>query len=356
MASPLSTDELTLHLVATGLIALTQRAAQNEALYPYPEALQRGLDRLTVAALRHHVAPPQGVPTLLDWCRAPIHTWPLDLPEGLIEPHDTLLIGSQPSSTCDAWACARPDAEAELTEQRLMQRVFDLCSQTHDTDGYVAFRSLLITAPAMTALELQQQCIRSELLRLADVLRDSYQQAPSGWANNGIFTCCAHCQNLLIPLATGGYVCETETCRHESGSLLGRQIAAHEMPMWLVRGLRRFVAGPGRAEQRLASAVIALGLGVEMWPALDRYDLRITLPNGNVWAIDVKDWANPYLLARQLQSLPSDPSWNRAFIVVPNHRLKQRRDYLRALRKACTNTSFTIASERDLLGALKKYA
>jgi len=62
MASPLTTDELTLHLVATGIIALTQRAAQGEAVYPYPEALQRGLDRLTVAALRHQIAPPQGVP------------------------------------------------------------------------------------------------------------------------------------------------------------------------------------------------------------------------------------------------------------------------------------------------------
>jgi hypothetical protein len=354
MVSTLTTDELTLHLVATGIIALTQRVARGVAVYPYPAALQRGLDRLTIAALRHQVAPPQGVPALLNWCRTPIYSWPLDLPAGLIEPHDTLLIGNQPSSTCDDWACAHPDAEAELTEQHLMQRVFDLCSQTNDTIGYVAFRSLLITAPALTALELQQQCIRPELLRLADVLRDSYLQAPSGWANNDVFTCCAHCHNLLIPLATGGYVCETETCRYESGSLLGRRIAAHETPMWLARGLRRFVAGPGRAEQRLASAVVALELRVELWPALDRYDLRITLPDGSVWAIDVKDWANPYLLARRLQTLPRDPPWNRAFIVIPNHRLKQRRDYLRALRKACTNTSFTIMSERDLLSALKK--
>jgi hypothetical protein len=354
MTSPLTTDELTLHLVATGVIALTQRVALGEPIYPYPEALQRGLDRLTVAALRRQAASPQGIPALLDWCRRPIHTWPLDLPVGLIEPHDTLLIGNQPSSTCDDWACAHPDAEAELTERRLMQRVFDLCSQANDTAGYVAFRSLLISAPTMTALELQQQCIRPELLRLADVLRDSYQPAPRAWANKGVFTCCAHCHNLLIPLAQGGYVCETETCRYEKGSLLGRRMAAHETPMWLARGLRRFVAGPGRAEQRLANATAAFGLRVELWPALDRYDLRITLPDGSVWAIDVKDWANPYLLARRLHTLPSDPPWDRAFIVVPNHRLKQRPDYLRAIRKACTNSSFTIVSERDLLAALKK--
>lgn len=355
MASSLTTDELTLHLIATGIITLTQRAAQAESMYPYPPALQRGLDRLTVAALRQRVAPPQGIPALLDWCRQPIHTWPLDLPSGLVEDQDTLLINNQPSSMCDDWACAHPDVEAELTERRLIQRVFDLCSQTNDTVGYVAFRSLLISAPTMTALELQQQCIRPELLRLAEILRESYQLAPSGWAIDGLFTCCAHCHNLLIPLARGGYVCETESCRYEKGSIIGRQISPHEMPMWLVRGLRRFVSGPGRTELRLAQNITALGLSTELWPALDQYDLRITLPDGNVWAIDLKDWANPYLLARRLSRFSSEPTWNRAFVVVPDYRLKQRRDYIRALRKASTNKSFTIVSERELLNMLKKY-
>lgn len=355
MATALTNDELTLHLIATGVIALTQRAVQSQSVFPYPDPLQRGLDRLTVAALRRRAAAPQGVPDLLAWCRKPLSTWPLDLPVGMLEGDETLLIDYQPSSTCDDWACANPDAEAELTERRFMQRVFDLCSQANDTTGYVAFRSLLIRAPAMTALELQQCCIRADLLRLSDVLRDCYQLASSGWATNGMFTCCAHCHNLLIPLAAGGYVCETETCRHERGSLLGRRIPAHEMPVWLVRGLRRFVAAPGRAEQRLSQAITKLGFGVELWPALDRYDLRISLPDASVWAIDVKDWANPFLLARKLHGLPSEPPWDRAFIVVPDHRLKQRRDYLRALRQACTNRSFTITSERELIQMLKKH-
>lgn len=355
MATALTHDELTLHLIATGVIVLTQQAAQGQTLFPYPDALQRGLDRLTVAALRRHATPPQGVPDLLAWCRAPISAWPLDLPAGMLDGDETLLIDHHPSSTCDDWACANPDAEAELTERRVMQRVFDLCSHANDTAAYVAFRSLLITSPAMTALELQQHCIRPELLRLSDVLRDSYQPAPSAWATNSVVTCCAHCHNILVPLAAGGYVCETETCRHERGTLLGRRIPAHEKPVWLVRGLRRFVAAPGRAEQRLAQAVTKLGLGVELWPALDRYDLRITLPDSTVWAVDVKDWANPFLLARKLQPLPVEPPWNRAFVVVPDYRLKQRRDYVRALRQACVNRSFTITSERELLSLLKKH-
>jgi hypothetical protein len=352
----LSSAELTLHLIASGVITLTQRVAQGESLYPYPDSLQRGLDRLTVAAIRQRVAPPQGVPALLEWCNQPIQSWPLDLPASMIDHEDTLLIGSQPSSVCDDWACSQPDVEAELTERRLMQRVFDICSQTNDIASYVAFRSLLISSPAMSALELQTQCIQPDLLQLADVLRDCYQPAPGGWAMNGVFVCCAHCHILLIPQLHGGYVCETETCRHEKGSLLGRRIAAHELPMWLIRGLRRFVAGPGRAELRLAKAINALGLPVELWPALDRYDLRITLPNHQSWAIDVKDWANPFLLARQLKPLPQEPPWDRAFIVVPNHRLKQRRDYLRALRKACRIRGFSIVSERELLALLKKQA
>jgi hypothetical protein len=74
----------------------------------------------------------------------------------------------------------------------------------------------------------------------------------------------------------------------------------------------------------------ALGLDVELWPAFDRYDLRIVFPNREVWAVDVKDWANPFLLARRVKPIPSDPPWTRAYFVFPDERRAQREDYLRA--------------------------
>ena len=283
----LTADELTLHMIATGLIALTQRTAAQEALFPYPELLQRGLNRLTVAALRQQVSPPASILELLDWCRRPLESWPLSLPAGLISPADQLLIDNEPSSSCDDWACTQPDIEAELTEQQLIRRVFSLCRDADDPVSYVAFRELLIKAPVLTALDLQKQLIQPDLIRVAEVLRESYQAAPAGWSIRGIFTCCVHCGNLLHPLTNGTFLCETEACRYERGPLHGQTIAVHEHPMWLIRGLRRFIAAPGRAELRLADKLRASGVAVELWPAFDRYDLRITLADGKIWAVDV---------------------------------------------------------------------
>lgn len=53
-------DELTLHLVASGLIALAQQARERAALtLPYPPSLQRGLNRLVLTCLRRDRRPPQ---------------------------------------------------------------------------------------------------------------------------------------------------------------------------------------------------------------------------------------------------------------------------------------------------------
>lgn len=43
------------------------------------------------------------------------------------------------------------------------------------------------------------------------------------------------------------------------------------------------------------------GCGAELWPDRDKYDVKITLPDGQVWAIDAKTHRNPYMLKRALK-------------------------------------------------------
>jgi hypothetical protein len=335
-APALADDELTLHLAASGLIVLAQQVAQQGAVrLPYPAALQRALDRLSIAALRRGAAPPQGVPDLLDWARRPLATWPLHLPAEAISPDDTLLVGDIPSSVCDDWACLAPDVEAELSERQLMLSVLRQSSAAQDQDGYVAFRTLLIERPTLTALEFQQQRVRPVLGRLSEQLRAAYEPAPPGWAVQGEYACCPTCGNLLAPLLAGGFVCESAGCHGPvKAAAVNRRISIGEEPLWLRRGLRRFVAAPGRAELRLARQLERDGVAVELWPAFDRYDLRVVFPDGVVWAADVKDWANPFLLARKVEPIPDDPPWQLAAFVFPNER-GRRPDYVRAFQRAC---------------------
>jgi hypothetical protein len=93
-----------------------------------------------------------------------------------------------------------------------------------------------------------------------------------------------------------------------------------------------------------------------MWPEYDAYDLLVPLPGGQEWAVDVKDWASPALLGRQIRPLPKAPRHDKAFIVVPDHRLSRRPGYLdivtRNMRRAAAS-KVTVMSERQFIATVR---
>lgn len=347
-------DELTLHLIATGLIALTQQAQERAAItLPYPAPLQRGLNRLVLTCLRRGRQPPQGLMDLLAWCRRPLFTWGLELPDGSVDSAERLLDDQIPTATCEAWARTGGDVEADLSEERLLLNVISVCKGARDPQAYTTFRRMLIEQQVLTAFEYQLALANPALDLLVDQLRAAYEPAPPSAARNGQFAICPVCGNLLLRTQHDELVCEDEMCRTEGPSQPTVFLPVRDEVVWLRRDLRRYIAAPGRAELRLAKRFEAIGLRVELWPAFDRYDLRVTFPDETVWALDVKDWGNPFLLARSVnrKPFPTDPPWQRAFFVFPDARRAQRADYLRAFTNTCRMLSDRVGAcfERDLL-------
>jgi hypothetical protein len=333
----ISEDEMILRFVATGLILLARNTMKGNSLkLPYPDPLQRGLDKLYLVCLRKRVPPPQGVPELLRWCRKPIKDWPLDLAPDLIESSDCLLDGQIPTAVCDAWASTNPDVESEIGEQKLMRSVIDTCRSNQAPNTYVAFRQLLIEHPVLTALEFQNYYHDTNLYPVREHLTSAYEAAPLIHSKEGRFACCGNCGNLLIQTVHGDLICEEERCRANGPVKPGREIASKEEVFWLLRELRRYIVAPGRVELRLAQRLQKLGLQVELWPAFDAYDLRIVFSDQDAWAIDVKDWAVPSLLARQVQPIPPQPNWDLGYFVFPEERRVERPDYKRAFRHHCS--------------------
>lgn len=351
----LSPDAVTLSLIATGLIESVEKITRGFPLaYPYASQLQRGLDRLVAAQLRRGLIPVQGIPELIRWSQRPLAEWELDLPSDSFGTEDRLLDDQIPTDICNDWSCASPDVEAELAERQFMQSVFEVCRALGDANVYADFRYLLIDQPVLTEAEFQQKK-HIQFRDLAEQLEAAYRPAPAMCLYNDAFHCCSICHNLLIRTTKGGLICENERCR-TAGSISGHQIPMHEEPRWLNRSLRRFISAPGLAEIRLARKLEQLGLDVELWPEFDRYDLRIKFPNDDVWAIDVKDWANPFILARQVRPIPVEPSWSHAYFVFPNERRKQRPDYMRAFRNHCRilNSLTDAAFEDEIIRKIRK--
>jgi hypothetical protein len=331
----LAEDDLILRLVASGVVQFDRNLRREPpVLVPYPDALQKGLDKLTVQSMRRATTPPRSVPDLLAWCRErPLNQWPLDLSRDIAGPGDRLLDGPQPTAFCQEWAVDSHDVESEVIERQLLHHVIASCRQAGDQVGYVAFRTLLIEKPVLTTLQLHVECARPELSRLAEAVRSVYVPAPLEYADGGMVTCCATCGNLLFRSVSGGLRCENDRCARRP-TALGRRIPLDEDPLWLELPFRTFVSAPGQAELRLAERLERLGLEVERWPDIDAYDLRVTFRDGEAWAVDVKDWASPVALARHLNRLEEPfrptPSWRQAFFVFPQERLRTRPDYVRA--------------------------
>lgn len=338
----LSPDELTLHLIASGIIKLCETIKNGKApTLPYPKELQRSLDRLVLVCLRQGKTPPQSIPDLLSWCHQPLAEWPLQLPEDAGKA-DTLLNGQIPTNICDEWAIAGADVEAELTQKQLLLNVMQICKSVEAPDSYAAFRHLLISKPVLTEFEFLQQCAEPLLTRLEEQIRAAYEPAPESCAVNGDFYCCSNCENIMFRTEKGNLICVEERCRAKGISEQGKAFPQKQQVLWLKRGLRRFIAAPGRAELRLAESLEELGksrLKVELWPNFDSYDLRIVFNDGEAWAVDVKDWADPFLLGNKVKQknpqIPNTPPWKQGYFVFPDDRREQRSDYLRAFSNQC---------------------
>jgi len=321
-----------LRSVASAIVKLAGISQPGDPVYP--SVVQRAYDQLVLACLTRGAEPPNSVPAMAEWARSrPVREWPVDLPGDAAAPDEFLVDASTlaPTQACMEWALPQPDPTAEQFEQLLINEAFATCRAASSPHAYTAFRRLLIEKPVLTRAEAAALAGDSTLLLLHETIMKSYPAAPAAYQREGRFVQCARCRCLMVPVRDGRYRCELDRCKRDGIARPGQVLGARDGGgvLQLARPLRMFITGPGLAEIELEAALRKLGLDPEMWPQYDAYDLRVLLPGGTAWAVDVKDRANPALLSRQTRLFPPDPPFARAFLVVPRYRFTDREDYHR---------------------------
>ncbi|MGE7434787.1 pPIWI_RE_Y domain-containing protein [Kitasatospora sp. NPDC001175] len=351
-----------LRTIASAVLDLDDVSTPGTFTLPYPPEAQRALDRTVLACLLRGADPPLSVPDLLAWCRErPVVDWPLDLPDALTGPEDRLIDEHAyvPTDLCYEWAVDRPDSATEQIDRALVHTALDRCRAANAPSAYVAFRRLLIERPVLTRNKAAEIALEPAFAPLDGLLQQIYLPAPAGWTREGRFTSCRRCKTLLVPTRDGGWWCENARCRRGEDAPVGPQYCEDEGGgiLLLTRPLRLFVTAPGIAELQLEQSLRRLGLTSELWPNYDAYDLRITLPDGRVWAVDVKDWANPALLGRNATILDDNPPYDEAFIVVPNHRTTQRRGYISVIKRFLPQSvkgQLTVLNQRQFVARVRE--
>ncbi|MEV8374992.1 hypothetical protein AB0P21_19810 [Kribbella sp. NPDC056861] len=349
---------ITMAQLASGIIEYAERLTSGSPFrLPYPANLQLALDRLTLLSWHQRVAPPPSVVDLLQLAHTPFEEWPLDLEDAELDPDESLLTSGRPSIACEELGRLRGDVEAELRETELMHAVLDK-SRAHDApESYVAFRRLLISRPSITSIEIDAMLAEPHLALLAGEVRRAYADAPPEAIADGIVRTCGGCLGLRLPLDDDRtWTCVDDSCPDPSAE--GPDHRAAEGVLWLRRELRTFIAGPGRAELRIAQALTELGVETALWPDFDTYDLAAF--SERPWVVDVKAWRNPIRLARRLRDRPFVPpaEAERAFIVIAREQIRAQRRYLDRLRKACpplrSGQRLVAVSEDQFLDAVRR--
>ncbi len=334
-------DVVLLRTIATAVVRLADITGLQSFTLPYHPEAQRALDRTVLLCLASGARPPTGLPDLLEWCRTrPLDSWPLELPPDAFGEEDFLVDAHAgvPTQLCHEWAVhGGGDSAARQFDRVVVRTAMWQCREKAAAESYTAFRRLLVERPVLTENAFHDVSTDLYLDPVLDLIRTIYTDVPDTYlGDDGTYTPCGRCLTLLTPLADGGWWCERDQCRHQGDPPLGPPLAAADGVRQLAGPLRRFVTGPGRAEVALEKKLRSLGLKVDMWPGFDAYDLRVTFPDGYVWAIDVKDWAHPALLGEAARTVPRTPAYDEACWVVPDFRVSVRPDYLRRFHDART--------------------
>ncbi|MFG3281089.1 hypothetical protein [Streptomyces sp. NPDC048111] len=332
-------DVRLVHTLAGAVIQLADLGTLSAFSLPYPAEAQRALDRTVLACLMRGVEEvPRSLPELLFWCHSrPLEDWPLDLPPDAFGPDDFLVDPEAlvPTQLCHEWWIRGRDGGAAHFDREVVHTAMRLCRNASSPESYVAFRRLLVERPVLTGVERFETETDLYLAPVQELLDQCYAAVPVSYEYGGAYITCGRCLTLLTPLAGGGWWCERDRCRRRGAPPHGRTLYGAEAAglLQLARPLRQFVTGPGRAEVELQARLTALGLQVQLWPGFDAYDLRISFPDGHVWAIDVKDWKHPGLLGRAAQPVRAEPPYDEACWVVPREQAEAHRDYLGTYRR-----------------------
>jgi hypothetical protein len=336
-------DQITFDSFVLGVAAWVE----TNQTYPYPALFQQGCHQLALHMMQGVGYPrtKQGLFALLE--RPVGEWWPLTVPAPFDGTRGLLYDGRLSEEAAEyvynvlddegSIALTGPAAlQVQALENRIfrsiLQRLRAMPEHERAQHEYVALRRFLIEQPYSTTSELRAAFGRMRLIGLEEIgqLYRTYPAEQPVWL-------CVHCGPLS---EQGGRLrgIKPEICNdHRRDRPWVREIAAHPQRRCITEGIHRRVCQPGIAELELLRELEALQathgdrlIEVELWPGLDRYDLRLRFSDGMMWAVDVKDYSNPAILAPHLRRLPNGGALRHdaSFYVIPAARVRAVPGYL----------------------------
>lgn len=217
-------------------------------------------------------------------------------------------------------------------------------------EKYVTVRQFLIENPLLTIRKRNSFLIKYNTDQaIQDILNEAYEDMPEELYK---------CPNCGWTLSFKGI--QPKCCHFDcvDGLKLNRtdlDVVGEEFALRLKHGVARYVSYPGKLELEIRDFCKQFNLNNELWPELDRYDIKIVFPNGVCWGIDAKTFVNPYTLSGKIKN--DNKFYNaiidKGFYVISDNIIKKNTAYLKICNSVIKNSNFSCISMSMLKKMIK---
>lgn len=309
-----SEDEILFIKLCKGLVQICDRINRGNPAYlvdnsqPFPQPLYeafQGLSRKWI--LRDKKMRHAAILCLVEAARKSVETVEPVFSEFVDFPEEPLIEDmTSPSEECEAWASEYAlNLEREQNQSYIPRLMAEIERLSLPHSVYTRFRRFIAENPFPSELTIARfRADNPDMEPIQDLLRQAYRDTPP---QSESIPLCKICGGYLDCAARGiDGCCEPLEERVDKAPI-------EDTVICLIR--------PSLIELRLAKTLEKMKLQVELWPELDKADLKVTLPTGEIWAIDAKDWGSATKLARELnQDTIPDIGQSQSFFVMPDYR------------------------------------
>jgi hypothetical protein len=330
--------------------------------------LQQALNKLTALQLANKRQPQSTLEEVLnDFERPIIEWWPGKLPgvvhEGEVSPSWTILYQRMPDETWVEEFLERRGAYRRLgkslqefqadIDQSAILTVQDICRNDPQigAEVYRTVRRFLIKHPVTTAFDLHLELGNLPLIPMKII--HSFYESPERFErysrHEERYWECPYCHGILNWIENGKFprCARHSVCGKLYPDYQGRK-PVEEKPglLRLKWGVHRRVCVPGIPELELYDELEELRkrypalLTIELWPGVDAYDIQLQFAGRQktVWAVDMKDYADPVDLYHKIHEADYPCSgrlrWDQAFYVIPQYRISWNPHYITQFKRA----------------------
>lgn len=318
-----------------------------------PPSLRTAHDRFLKRRLLEGINP-QAKPSFWEALSVPITDWGFSEAGHFFDSSDSILTedGLLTPVAHDLYQYSAANPELEFG-QWPMREIFDICRRGEYAEAYRHIRTWFIKNPITDTGSLLELLHSDTVLDcgehtepLQEWIKRAYETIPPDFRPGRKVFSCPNCSWTLHPAALPPkeprFNCHNDVCSRLTRGFndpAPKKKAYRNTMRRLTRGMVASVVVPGLPELDLKERLkkVAGVDAVELYPGVDRYDIRVKTPNA-IYAIDVKDYSRPLTFLWSQIELPSDPPWNRGFFVIPDSRVELHPGYFNVLKNK-VNTS-----------------